>query len=165
MAFLSVPNIRIKGISACVPSKVEENRDLPFYTPEEAEKVIETTGVERKHIVSDGITKIGNHTDPNLFLQTGRTRISIFCSRKGVTHRSCRIKDTCFDRLVNPSSVMKGTVYRPAGDTDCLCNHLHCHFHDLSSVTALSASYQKHQGQMFFLPDKNSAPPARSTAF
>lgn len=56
MAFLSVSNVRIKGISACVPSKVEENRDLPFYTPEEAEKVVETTGVERKHIVSDGIT-------------------------------------------------------------------------------------------------------------
>ena len=56
MAFLSIPNVRIKGISACVPPKVEENRDIPFYTPEEAEKVIETTGVERKHIVSDGIT-------------------------------------------------------------------------------------------------------------
>ena len=56
MAFLSIPNVRIKGISACVPPKVEENRDIPFYTPEEAEKVIESTGVERKHIVSDGIT-------------------------------------------------------------------------------------------------------------
>ena len=56
MAFLSIPNVAIKGISACVPPKVEENRDIPFYTPEEAEKVIATTGVERKHIVSDGIT-------------------------------------------------------------------------------------------------------------
>ena len=56
MAFLKIPNVAIRGISACVPPKVEENRDIPFYTPEEAEKVIETTGVERKHIVSDGIT-------------------------------------------------------------------------------------------------------------
>lgn len=56
MAFLTIPNVRIKGISACVPSQVEENKDLPFYTPEEAAKVIETTGVERKHIVSDGVT-------------------------------------------------------------------------------------------------------------
>lgn len=56
MAFLTIPNVRIKGISACVPPKVEENKDIPFYTPEEADKVIETTGVERKHIVSDGIT-------------------------------------------------------------------------------------------------------------
>jgi 3-oxoacyl-[acyl-carrier-protein] synthase-3 len=56
MAFLKIPNVVIRGISACVPPKVEENRDIPFYTPEEAEKVIDSTGVERKHIVSDGIT-------------------------------------------------------------------------------------------------------------
>ena len=56
MAFLSIPNVAIRGISACVPSKVEENRDIPFYSAEEVEKVIESTGVERKHIVSDGIT-------------------------------------------------------------------------------------------------------------
>ena len=56
MAFLSISNVAIKGMSACVPSYVEENRDVPFYTAEEAEKVIETTGVERKHIVNNGIT-------------------------------------------------------------------------------------------------------------
>ncbi len=56
MAFLTIPNVSIKGISACVPPKVEENRDIPFYTPEEAEKVIETTGIERRHVVTDGIT-------------------------------------------------------------------------------------------------------------
>lgn len=57
MAFLKIPHVVIRGISACVPPKVEENRDIPFYTPEEAEKVIESTGVERKHIVADsGIT-------------------------------------------------------------------------------------------------------------
>lgn len=57
MAFLKIPNVAIKGISACVPPMVEENRDIPFYTPEEANKVIESTGVERKHIVGDsGIT-------------------------------------------------------------------------------------------------------------
>ena len=57
MAFLKIENVAIKGISACVPPKVEENRDISFYTPEEAEKVIESTGVERKHVVADsGIT-------------------------------------------------------------------------------------------------------------
>lgn len=56
MAFLTIPNVRIKGIAACVPPKVEENKDIPLYAPGEAEKVIEATGVERKHIVSDGIT-------------------------------------------------------------------------------------------------------------
>ena len=56
MAFLKIPSVAIRGISACVPPKVEENRDIPFYTPEEVDKVIESTGVERKHIVSEGIT-------------------------------------------------------------------------------------------------------------
>ena len=56
MAFLTIPNVSIKGIAACVPPRVEENRDIPFYTPEEAAKVIETTGIERRHVVSDGIT-------------------------------------------------------------------------------------------------------------
>ncbi len=56
MAFLKVPNVAIRGISACVPPKVEENRDIPFYSPEEVQKIIGSTGVERKYVVNDGIT-------------------------------------------------------------------------------------------------------------
>ncbi len=57
MAFLKIPNVAIKGISACVPPIVEENKDIPFYSADEADKVIESTGVERKHIVGNsGIT-------------------------------------------------------------------------------------------------------------
>ena len=56
MAFLSIPNVAIKGISACVHSLVEENRNIELYSQEEVDKVIETTGVERKHIVDKGIT-------------------------------------------------------------------------------------------------------------
>ena len=56
MAFLKIDNVVIKGISACVPPKVEENKDISFYTPDEASKVIETTGVERRHVVSEGVT-------------------------------------------------------------------------------------------------------------
>ena len=29
MAFLSIPNVAIKGMSACVPSCIEENKDVP----------------------------------------------------------------------------------------------------------------------------------------
>jgi len=58
MAFFSVNNVAIRGISACVPPKVEENRDIPFYSPEEAEQVIKRTGIERKHIVEPGITNL-----------------------------------------------------------------------------------------------------------
>lgn len=59
MAFLKIPNVSIRGISACVPPKVEDNRNISFYTPDECAKIIESTGVERKHIVdNDGITAL-----------------------------------------------------------------------------------------------------------
>ena len=56
MAFLKIENVAIKGLSACVPKKVEENLSLPFYAPGEAEQVIASTGIERRHIASENIT-------------------------------------------------------------------------------------------------------------
>ena len=56
MALLSVNNVRIAGISACVPAKVEENKDIPVFAEGEAERVIDQTGIERKHVVSEGMT-------------------------------------------------------------------------------------------------------------
>lgn len=55
MAFLRIPNVAIKGISACVPPFVEENKDIPFYASGEAEKIISSTGIERRHIAGPDI--------------------------------------------------------------------------------------------------------------
>ena len=55
MAFLKIENVAIRGISACVPPKVEENKDLPFYGPGEAEQVMEATGIERRHVSTPDI--------------------------------------------------------------------------------------------------------------
>lgn len=55
MAFLKIENVAIRGISACVPQKVEENKDLPFYGPGEAEQVIEAIGIERRHVSTPDI--------------------------------------------------------------------------------------------------------------
>ena len=55
MAFLKIDNVAIKGISACVPPKVEENRDISFYAPGEAEQIIKATGIERRHIATPDI--------------------------------------------------------------------------------------------------------------
>lgn len=52
MAFLKIHNVAIRGISACVPKNVEENKDLPFYELGEAEQVIEKIGIERRHVAS-----------------------------------------------------------------------------------------------------------------
>jgi len=57
MAFLEIKNVRIAGISACVPKEVEENRTLSlFSSEEEAVKFITTTGVERRHISKKHLT-------------------------------------------------------------------------------------------------------------
>ncbi len=50
MAFLEVKNVRIAGVSACVPREVEENRALALFSGEEAEKFIASTGIERRHV-------------------------------------------------------------------------------------------------------------------
>ena len=55
MAFLKIENVAIKGISVCVPPSVEENKDIPFYASGEAEKIISSTGIERRHIAGSDI--------------------------------------------------------------------------------------------------------------
>lgn len=55
MSSISVKNIAIRGMAGCVPARVEENKDYPGITPEEAEKYIAATGVVRRHCaIHDG---------------------------------------------------------------------------------------------------------------
>jgi len=55
MSFLSIKNVKIRGIAACVPERVEENRNYTGIPAEEIEKYIATTGVERRHCaIHDG---------------------------------------------------------------------------------------------------------------
>lgn len=56
MAQFKVSNIEIKGISACVPSRIERTEEIPFYSPEEAQAVVEATGVRQKHVADEGTT-------------------------------------------------------------------------------------------------------------
>jgi 3-oxoacyl-[acyl-carrier-protein] synthase-3 len=49
----TIQNVRIAGISACVPKHTEENADFPLLSPEERRRVIESTGIARRHIVSN----------------------------------------------------------------------------------------------------------------
>lgn len=57
MSKLTIENVSIAGMSACVPSTIEENISLPIFKDEnEALKVITSTGIERRHVVSPGTT-------------------------------------------------------------------------------------------------------------
>ncbi len=57
MSFLTISNVKVVGLSACVPPDVEENITLPVFTDRaEAEKVIASTGIARKRVVRKGTT-------------------------------------------------------------------------------------------------------------
>ena len=56
MAFLEIKNVKIAGISACVPSKIEENINLDVFNEGEAERVIAQTSIVRKRVVEKNTT-------------------------------------------------------------------------------------------------------------
>ena len=82
MSALSISNVKIVGMSACVPKTVDENLTSPvFADEEEARKVIESTGIERKRIVDDGVTAmdLATQSTAELIDSLGWTRDSIDC--------------------------------------------------------------------------------------
>lgn len=57
MSKLSIKNVKIVGLAACVPKSIEDNLGLEIFNDEhEAKNVIASTGIERKHIVESGTT-------------------------------------------------------------------------------------------------------------
>ena len=57
MSFLTIEKVKMVGLAACVPPTVEENISLPIFADRsEAEKVIASTGIERKRVVRPGTT-------------------------------------------------------------------------------------------------------------
>jgi 3-oxoacyl-[acyl-carrier-protein] synthase-3 len=48
MAFLKVENVKISGISACVPKLIEENDSYPYFNGDSLQNFISTTGIERR---------------------------------------------------------------------------------------------------------------------
>jgi 3-oxoacyl-[acyl-carrier-protein] synthase-3 len=52
MAFFSIKQVSIKGISAAVPKQSESNYDLQGYEKEELEKLISTLGIETRRVAT-----------------------------------------------------------------------------------------------------------------
>lgn len=86
MALLKINNIKIKGISACAPSNIEENRDYPFFEREDIERIIEAIGVERRRVLKKGQTcsDLAYYAAEKLIAELGWEKESIgliaFCS-------------------------------------------------------------------------------------
>ena len=56
MALLRIPNVSLRGISACVPKNVVSNHDYSWISVKEREQIIKTVGVETKRLAPIGIT-------------------------------------------------------------------------------------------------------------
>lgn len=56
MAFLTVPNVRIDGLSVCVPKNVDSNLDGPSETLSERERLVKSTGICYKRTAERHVT-------------------------------------------------------------------------------------------------------------
>lgn len=82
MALLTIKDVAIKGISACVPKFVEENiSSRVFATTDEAQKFIASTGVERRRIANENTTTadLCYHATEKLIADLNWSKESIDC--------------------------------------------------------------------------------------
>lgn len=56
MALLSIPNVRIAGISACVPKQEVDNMDYKWISKKERETFIKQVGVRKRRMIEEGTT-------------------------------------------------------------------------------------------------------------
>lgn len=56
MAYLSFPNVKIAGVSACVPKEIDDNRTNPLIPDDERENLIRQIGIVQKRKAPDGVT-------------------------------------------------------------------------------------------------------------
>lgn len=76
MAYLKIQNVKVSGIAASVPKNVKEIRELDFFAPGEAEKVIALTKIERSRMVPEGMccSDLGYAAAENLLQKLGWNR-------------------------------------------------------------------------------------------
>jgi 3-oxoacyl-[acyl-carrier-protein] synthase-3 len=56
MAIFEIPDIRVAGLSACVPKKTLSNHDYQWITKKERDQLIQMIGVENRHVAVPGQT-------------------------------------------------------------------------------------------------------------
>lgn len=80
MAFLHISDIQIKGVSSCVPKHIEENTSLAM-AAEDIQKLIQTTGIERRRIADTATTTsdLCYHAAEQLIADLGWSKEEIDC--------------------------------------------------------------------------------------
>jgi len=56
MAIFEIPDVRIAGLSACVPGKILSNHDYTWISRKDRDQIIKTIGVETRHVAEPGQT-------------------------------------------------------------------------------------------------------------
>ena len=116
MALFEIADVRIAGISACVPKKTLSNRDYGWIKQKEREQVIQTIGVETRHIAVPGQTtsdlcyeatgqlldKLGwDPNEINLLVFVSQSRDYIIPSTSAILQNRLKLPKTCMAIDIN----------------------------------------------------------------
>ena len=113
MAYLKIENVAIKGISACVPSNIEENIDLPVFEEGEAQRVIDQTGIARKHVVTQGITALD-------LCKVAMEKLLEELNWEKESIDVAMFVSTTFDHIIPPNSCILQGILGLSEDTMCV---------------------------------------------
>jgi 3-oxoacyl-[acyl-carrier-protein] synthase III len=110
MAVFQIPDVRISGISACVPQKTSSNRDYSWISQKERDLLIKTIGVETRHVAEFGQTcsdlcvqageqligKLGwDRNDISLLIFLSQSRDYLIPSTSAIIQDRMKLPKTC----------------------------------------------------------------------
>lgn len=116
MAIFEIPDVRIAGISACVPKKILSNHDYTWITQKERNQLIQMIGVETRHVAEPGQTtsdlcfqaseqlldKLGwQREDINLLVFVSQSRDYIIPSTSAILQDRLKLPKTCMTIDIN----------------------------------------------------------------
>ncbi|MDD4603530.1 MAG: ketoacyl-ACP synthase III [Bacteroidales bacterium] len=116
MAIFEIPDLRIAGLSACVPKKTLSNLDYNWITQKERNQLIQTIGVETRHVAEPGQTtsdlcfqateqlldKLGwERKEINLLVFVSQSRDYIIPSTSAILQDRLKLPQTCLAIDIN----------------------------------------------------------------
>ena len=116
MAIFEIPDVRIAGISACVPKKILSNHDYTWITKKERDQLIHMIGVETRHVAGPGQTtsdlcfqaaeqlleKLGwDRSEISLLVFVSQSRDYIIPSTSAILQERLMLPNTCMAIDIN----------------------------------------------------------------
>ncbi len=116
MAIFEIPDVRIAGLSACVPKKRLSNHDYHWITQKERDQLIQMIGVETRHVAEPGQTtsdlcfqaaeqlleKLGwDRGEINLLVFVSQSRDYIIPSTSAILQDRLNLPKTCMAIDIN----------------------------------------------------------------